>query len=548
MKNKLILLLVLLLCFIPTAVAYASYQQTQNAPVDDKTAVKISINDINQKNTTLEKQAEGDEADILIDFFLDLKTRAQKIPALPDSLLGQKCYHVTISNSVQDEEYDFYFSTDPATNYFRAADGSTYKIAEDDARRFITSQYAESLYTEAAMPVMTLSGTYDVTPDEAAWLYINYNGEYVDANTEGQVYNGVESYELDGGLSMAFDVNPDYCMVKVTGAEEEVLYEGTLEDLNAGFRTDTTRQVAVDVHAKWYEDPTRTYSGEIKYRFNSLVTAPAEFWLGMNSVDAGKFVAITVENVTRPEKIGFTSTMVGNPSPVFYPAGNNMAVGLLPVTTDIPTGTYTLSLSYGGAAEDLVLNVNNEGKKVSSVTVDQSLINSFLSDAAVSAFETKAAELMAEGDSSRYFSGSFLEGVTGTLQRGFGRDIYLNGAAEPAFVSNGVDYAAAAGTDVAACNAGKVVFTGSLDHTGNIVVIEHGWGLKTWYYNLGSVDCAVGDMVAKGDKIGTAGHTGFACQTGAHICMSVGSTFVSPYDTWASSSKAAKVLIPLIEN
>ena len=435
-----------------------------------------------------------------------------------------------------------------ATNYFRAADGSTYKIAEEDARKFITSQYAESLYTEAAMPVMTLSGSYEVTPDEAAWLYINYNGEYVDANTDGQVYKGMESYELDGGLSMAFDVNPDYCMVKVTDAAEAVLYEGTLADLNTGFRTDTTQQVTVDVHAKWYEDPTRTYSGEIKYQFNTLVTAPAEFWLGMNAVDAGKFVAITVENVTRPEKIAFTSTMVGNPSPVFYPAGNNMAVGLLPVTTDIPTGTYTLSLSYGGASEDLVLNVNNEGKKVSSVNVDQSLINSFLTDAAVSAFETKAAELMAEGDSTRYFSGSFLEGVTGTLQRGFGRDIYLNGAAEPSYVSNGVDYAAAAGTDVAACNDGKVVFTGSLDHTGNIVVIEHGWGLKTWYYNLGSVDCAVGDTVAKGDRIGTAGHTGFACQTGAHICMSVGSTFVSPYDTWANSTKAGKVLIPLIEN
>ena len=126
MKNKLILILVLLVCFIPSAVAYASYQQTQNAPVDQKTAVKISISDVNQKNFTLEKVNDGDEADTLINFFLGVKERAQQIPALPDSLLGQRCYHVTISNNVQDEEYDFYFSTDPATNYFRAADGTTY--------------------------------------------------------------------------------------------------------------------------------------------------------------------------------------------------------------------------------------------------------------------------------------------------------------------------------------------------------------------------------------------------------------------------------------
>lgn len=548
MKNKLILLIVLMGCFIPTAVAYASYQQTQNAPVDAATAVKISINDVNQKNITLEKVSEGDEADTLIDFFMNLKTRAQQIPALPDSLLGQKCYHVTISNNVQDEEYDFYFSTDPATNYFRAADGTTYKIAEDDAKTFITSQYAESLYTESAMPVLTLAGSYDVTPDEAAWLYINYNGEYVDAETEGLVYSGVEAYELDGSLEMAFDVAPDFCMVKVTDASEAVLYDGTLADLNTGFRPDATKQVTVDVHAKWYEDPSRSYSGEIRYLFNSLVTAPAEFWLGMDSVDAGKFVAITVENVTKPEKISFSSTMVGNPAPVFYPAGNNMAVGLLPVTTDIPSGTYTLTLSYGGISENLILNVVNEGKKVSGVDLAQSVIDTYMTDAAVSAFNTKAAELMATGSEQRYFSGSFLEGIAGTLRRGFGREIYLNGAAQPAYITNGVDYAAAAGTDVAACNAGVVVFAENLDYTGYMVVIEHGWGLKTWYYNLGTVDCKVGDTVAKGDKIGTAGQTGFACQTGAHICMSVGSTFVSPYDTWASSTKAAKVIIPFIEN
>lgn len=403
MKNKLILLLVLLLCFIPSAVAYASYQQTQNAPVDAKTAVSISINDVNQKKITLEKETEGDEADTLIDFFLGLKSKAQQIPALPDSLLGQKCYHVTISNSVQSEEYDFYFSTDPATNYFRAADGTTYKIAEDDAKRFITSQYAESLYTEAAMPVMTLAGAYEVTPDSAAWLYINYNGEYVDAETSGLVYDGVESYNLDGGLAIDFDVDPDYCMVRVTDANEAVLYDGTLADLGTGFHTDITQQVTVDVHAKWYEDPTRTYSGEIHYLFNSLVTAPAEFWLGMNSVEAGKFVAITVENVTNPDKIQFSSTMVGNPAPVFYPAGNNMAVGLLPVVIDIPSGTYTLSMEYGGTKEDLVLNVVNEGKKTSSVEVSQMVIDSYMTDAAVSAFDAKAAELMAEGEDTRYF-------------------------------------------------------------------------------------------------------------------------------------------------
>ena len=56
MKNKIILTLVVLACFIPTVVAFASYHQVQNAPVDQKTAVSITLEDINQKNMSSQKR------------------------------------------------------------------------------------------------------------------------------------------------------------------------------------------------------------------------------------------------------------------------------------------------------------------------------------------------------------------------------------------------------------------------------------------------------------------------------------------------------------
>ena len=99
-----------------------------------------------------------------------------------------------------------------------------------------------------------------------------------------------------------------------------------------------------------------------------------------------------------------------------------------------------------------------------------------------------------------------------------------------------------------AANAGEVVYASSdCLYAGNMVVIEHGYGLKTWYYNLGSIDVSVGDKVARGDKIGTTGQTGFTGEVGAHIAMSVGSTFVSPYDTWQDSTDHGKVVIAKID-
>lgn len=550
MKNKLIFLIVVLACFIPSVAAYVSYQQTQNAPVNESNAVTITIKDVNGKEFTLTKEKEGDEADKLIEFFMSMKDNSQAIVALPDSLMGEKFFIVTIGTSVESktESYEYYFSTDPTANYFRAHDGTTYKIGEEQATQFIATQYAESLYEQSAMPVLTLSHTYDVTPDTAVWQYKNYTGGYVDSDVSELVSQNVESYDIEGGLDLAFDTQPDNCTVTVSDSAGNIVYDDTLASLSS-FRMDTTDRVTVDVTAIWYEDPARSFCGKLEYSFTSLVTAPAEFYLGMTTVDAGKFVAITALNVTKPENIQFVSSMDPALAPVFYAAEDNKAVGLLPISADTASGLYTLTFTYGGTTQDTVLTVENGGVKTSNYQVSETIIQLTRTQSAIEQFESTSKELMAKGSSTRHFSGSFLEGIGGdyTLLRGFGRDIYLNGSSNVSYRNNGVDYQAASGTDIVACNAGEVVFAGMLDYAGNMVVIEHGYGLKTWYYNLGSYTVSVGDIVEKGATIGTAGQTGFTGATGAHIAMSVGNTFVSPYDTWSDSPIAAKVVIAKID-
>ena len=548
MKNKLIFLIVALACFIPSVAAYASYHQTQNAPVEAGNAVKISITDVNEKNFVLTKEEEGDEADQLIQFFMGMKKNAQSIVALPDSLMGEKFFIVVISTNVKDEAYEFYFSTDPTANYFRAQNGSTYKIAEADAAQFITSLYAESLYEQSAMPVLTLSHTYDVTPDAAVWQYKNYTGDYVDSDVAALVSPTEEKYEVEGGIDLSFDTQPDNCSVVVTDAFGEVLYDDTLELLPT-FRLETTENVSVKVTATWYEDPARSFCGKLEYAFTSFVTAPAEFYLGMTTVENGKFTAITALNVSKPENIRFASSMENAAHPVFYPAGENRAVALLPVSVDTPSGIYTLTFTYGGTTQDTLLTVEHTGEKISQYQVSEAVIQSTRNAAALEQFDTTAKSLMAKGSAERYFSGYFLTGINGanTLRRGFGRDIYLNGSANVSYRNNGVDYESAAGLEVVACNAGEVVFAGTLDYAGNMVVIEHGYGLKTWYYNLGAVSVSVGEKVERGSVIGATGQTGFTGAVGAHIAMSVGESFVSPYDTWQDSTRAGKVIIAKID-
>ncbi len=547
MKNKILLLLLAVACFIPSIVAYASYNNTQNAPVDEKTAVSISIDDLNGKNFSYAKEADGDTADLLIRFFINAKKNATALASLPETLDSADYYKVTVSSNVRDETYQFYFSSDPTTNYFRDPNGQTYKMSEADAEVFIKTEYAESLYEMSAMPTLLLQDGVNVTPDSAVWQYKNYTGEYVDSDTSGLVVSTEERYELEGGLELNFDVVPDYCRVTVTNTDDEVIFDDMYGNMG-DFRFDGLGQVKVSIVARWYEDSTRSFCGELDYAFLSYVTAPAEFYLGTSTVDAGRFIAITAANVSSPENITYSTTMASTYRPTFYKEGD-YAVALLPIDTDTATGLYTVTLSYGASTKELTVAIENDGINSSYYSVPASTVAATRTEATLSAFEKASAEIMAKSSTTRYFSGSFLEPVSGWYQllRGFGRDIYVNDATSPTYRNNGIDYSTGEGTDIVASNAGEVVYAGYLDYTGNIVVVEHGYGLKTWYYNLGSVTVSVGDKVERGGKLGTSGSTGFTGITGVHFAMSVGEQFVSPYDTFAWDGSAGRISIAKID-
>ena len=62
MKKKIILLVVIIACLIPSLIAYLSHQNTQDAPIDIRTAVMVSIVDIDGKNYTYTKDKNNEEA------------------------------------------------------------------------------------------------------------------------------------------------------------------------------------------------------------------------------------------------------------------------------------------------------------------------------------------------------------------------------------------------------------------------------------------------------------------------------------------------------
>jgi len=79
----------------------------------------------------------------------------------------------------------------------------------------------------------------------------------------------------------------------------------------------------------------------------------------------------------------------------------------------------------------------------------------------------------------------------------------------------GLDIANRPGTPIYAPADGFVTFTGIKGGYGKFVVISHGFGYKTAYGHLLSIDVKEGDFVQRGDYIGTIGNTGRT--TGPHL-------------------------------
>lgn len=75
----------------------------------------------------------------------------------------------------------------------------------------------------------------------------------------------------------------------------------------------------------------------------------------------------------------------------------------------------------------------------------------------------------------------------------------------------GVDLAAPVGTPIRACMDGKVIASGRykfLNGYGNAILLSHGNKIFTYYAHLNTVRVSRGNMINKGEVIGTVGNTG----------------------------------------
>jgi murein DD-endopeptidase MepM/ murein hydrolase activator NlpD len=113
----------------------------------------------------------------------------------------------------------------------------------------------------------------------------------------------------------------------------------------------------------------------------------------------------------------------------------------------------------------------------------------------------------------RFWKEPFLVPVKGRVSTRFGTGRVLNGKARSPH--SGVDIAAKRGVPIKASNGGKVLLAYDFYLSGKTVVVDHGWGVCTIYAHMDTIGVKEGQMVDRGQSIGTVGATGRS--TGPHL-------------------------------
>jgi murein DD-endopeptidase MepM/ murein hydrolase activator NlpD len=238
------------------------------------------------------------------------------------------------------------------------------------------------------------------------------------------------------------------------------------------------------------------------------------------SLQPGEVVLIKVESTQPLEDV--ESEAFGRRFPFFAEPGNQVWRGLIGIDLRTKSGKYVIQVRSKRAgkvlAREYELIVTDKVFPVRRLTVESKFVNPPKESLDRIARESKQVQSIFEKITPRkLWSGTFIAPVPGPPISAFGKRNIMNG--QERSPHSGTDFKGASGTPIKAPNGGKVVLTADLYYSGNTVIIDHGFGLYSYFAHLSRFESKKGDDVKAGDIVGYVGATGRV--TGSHLHWTV---------------------------
>ena len=468
-----------------------------------------------------------------IPFYVEMYLESDPLNEPLRNVAEEKPLSVTIKQKSITTSFELYAEANTNGCFFRKEDGKFYSIPSDFARELLQRKECAFVYEKAGHTLPTLSfitdeSTKAILPEDYSWQYKDIIGNAVtDSVTKKSENAQFFSFYSDAGFALRFSKDP--AQYTVTFYKED----GTALDASDAsaliFPTDTKLKAVIE--ASWEQDSTSA-GGTASYSFDLLYDVLPEIIRSTEKVKAGDILCIGFRHLSESEKISLETQLITSDIRVNYEEGS--AYALLPISAANAAGEYTLKFTIGDVVRSIDLSVSATSGEFEMCTMDTEKYTKYLTPE----FKQSYASLMSGWASSTsepfITTGSaFGKPCDGDVIYTFGTDLMVNGLPDKNLLE-GIDYKPESGSGIKASQRGVVIYAAEDEVLGNMVVIDHGYGIKTHYYGLGSIGKAVGDMVQKGEIIGTAGVSGLTYSNGGektptlHFYVSLDGVYVNP--------------------
>ena len=213
-----------------------------------------------------------------------------------------------------------------------------------------------------------------------------------------------------------------------------------------------------------------------------------------------------------------SGTLFDQDVPFFSGADQNSYYAAVGIHVFTEPGIYDLDLLVSdsqGHAIQTTIGILVEAGQFSYERIDLPANRTNLLDpATISLEKERLGEVINLTTAERSWETNFLQPCVGTISSYFGSHRSYSGGPYTSYHS-GVDFRAPTGTEVMAAASGTVVLAEYLPIHGNIVIVDHGWGVLTGYAHLSVMHVVGGQWVSRGEALGRVGNTGQS--TGSHL-------------------------------
>lgn len=325
------------------------------------------------------------------------------------------------------------------------------------------------------------------------------------------------------GVELSIETPGTYTGVATLTKGDTQIWTGSADDISRVDFVDSG-EYRLDVSCEKYAESGKGY-GILNFAASFWVAAPPRIEASADGVEQGDVLAIRLYNLDESVEPTAKADLGGyNVSPVFTPEvtadikelGVRNMTAYIPVSYEREPGNYTVVVQAGKDRWDLSVTVLQADFPRQDLTIDtwSAEVSEASSWWAYEEFNSKVPPLYTQSEAKSYWKGDFVMPVEGKINTEYGLFRYTNGDPTPERHA-GIDIDGETGDPVAAPNDGKVMMAEMLLNTGNTIILDHGNGLKSYFYHMDSLNVAVGDKVKKGDQLGTVGTTGYS--TGAHL-------------------------------